>query len=165
MITSSNGNIFCVAGPWCEGNSPITGEFPSQRPVTLSYEVFFDLRMNKRLNKPSRRPWFETPSRSLCRHCNADNIIQKKNIERHTTHTIVSWPNPKQWVIVHNSDLMIIRQSIYILSIITKEMGKLKTHRPTYCIIYIYQRMCLILISHTRQNICDRHFYKFNVVR
>ena len=38
-----------------------------------------------------------------------------KNIERHTVHTIVSWPKPKQWVIVHTSDLMmIIRQSIYI---------------------------------------------------
>ena len=59
-----------------------------------------------------------------------------KNIERHTAHTIVSWPNPKQWVIVHTSDLMmIIRQSIYILPIITKEMGKLKTHSPTYCIL------------------------------
>ena len=39
------------------------------------------------------------------------------NIERHTAHTIVSWPNPKQWVIVHTSDLMmIIRQSKYIFS-------------------------------------------------
>ena len=45
-----------------------------------------------------------------------------KNTERHTAHTIVSWPNPKQWVIVHTSDLMmIIRQSLYILSIITRE--------------------------------------------
>ena len=25
--------------------------------------------------------------------------LQYKNIERHTAHTIVSWPNPKQWVI------------------------------------------------------------------
>ena len=34
---------------------------------------------------------------------------------RHTAHTIVSWPNPKQWVIIHASDLMmIIRQRIYI---------------------------------------------------
>ena len=42
-----------------------------------------------------------------------------KNIERHTAHTIVSWPNPKQWVLVHTSDLMMkIRQRIYILSII-----------------------------------------------
>ena len=30
----------------CEGNSPVTGEFPSQRPVTQSFDVFFDLRMN-----------------------------------------------------------------------------------------------------------------------
>ena len=66
----------------------------------------------------------------------------KKNIERYTAHTIVSWLNPKQWVIVHTSDLMmIIRQSIYILSIITKEMGKLKTHRPTYCIMDNWENM------------------------
>ena len=29
----------------CEGNSPVTGEFPSQRPVTRSFDVFFDLRL------------------------------------------------------------------------------------------------------------------------
>ena len=45
-----------------------------------------------------------------------------KNIERHTADTIVSWPNPKKWVIVHTSDLiMIIRQSIYIFSQSSKE--------------------------------------------
>ena len=33
-----------------EGNSPVTGEFPSQRPVTRSFDVFFDLRLNKRLS-------------------------------------------------------------------------------------------------------------------
>ena len=43
------------------GNSPVTGEFPSQRPVTRSFDIFFDLRLNKRLNKQSRRQWFETP--------------------------------------------------------------------------------------------------------
>ena len=36
-----------------------------------------------------------------------------KNIGRHTAHTIVSWPNPKQWIIVHTSDLiMMIRQIV-----------------------------------------------------
>ena len=35
----------------CEGNSPVTGEFPSQRPVTRSFDVFFKLRLNKRLSK------------------------------------------------------------------------------------------------------------------
>ena len=54
----------------CLGNSPVTGEFPSQRPVTRSVDVFFELRLNRRLSKPSRRRWFETPSRSLWRHCN-----------------------------------------------------------------------------------------------
>ena len=55
----------------CEGNSSVTGEFPSQRPVTRSFDVFFDLLLNKRLSKQSKPMWFETPSRSLWRHCNA----------------------------------------------------------------------------------------------
>ena len=35
------------------GNSPVPGEFPTQRPVTRSFGVFFDLRLNKRLSKQS----------------------------------------------------------------------------------------------------------------
>ena len=31
----------------CAGNSPVPGEFPAQRPVTRSFDVFFDLRLNK----------------------------------------------------------------------------------------------------------------------
>ena len=54
----------------CAGNSPVTGEFPAQRPVTRSFDVFFDPRLNKRLSKQSWGWWFETPSRSLWRHCN-----------------------------------------------------------------------------------------------
>ena len=71
-----------------------------------------------------------------------------RNIDRHTAHIIVSWPNPKQWVIVHTSDLiMIIRQSMYILSIITKEMGELKTHSPTYCMMDNWENM--LNLTHT----------------
>ena len=54
----------------CVGNSPVTGEFPSQRPVTRSFGLFFDVRLKKRLSKQPRRWWFEMPSRSLWRHCN-----------------------------------------------------------------------------------------------
>ena len=53
----------------CAGNSPVTGEFPSQRPVTQSFDVSFGLRLNKRLSKQSWGWWFETPSCSLWRHC------------------------------------------------------------------------------------------------
>ena len=55
----------------CAGNSPVTGEFPSQRPMTRSSDVLFDLRLNKRPSKQSRGWWFETPSSSLWRHRNA----------------------------------------------------------------------------------------------
>ena len=55
----------------CAGNSPVPGEFPSQKPVTRSFDVFFDLRLNKRLSKQSWGWWFETLSWSLWRHCNA----------------------------------------------------------------------------------------------
>ena len=54
----------------CEGNSPVTCEFPLQRPVTWSFDLFFDLRLNKRLSKPSRRRCFGAPSHTLWRHCN-----------------------------------------------------------------------------------------------
>ena len=53
----------------CVGNSPLTSEFSTQRPVTLSFDVFFDLRLIKRLSKQSGCWWFETPSRQLWRHC------------------------------------------------------------------------------------------------
>ena len=75
MMTSSNGNIFRVTGTLC-GEFTGPGEFPAQRPVTRSFDVFFDLRPNKRLSKQSWGWWFETPSRSLCRHCN-DSIGSK----------------------------------------------------------------------------------------
>ena len=74
MMTSSNWKNFRVlVGGW---DSPVTGEFPSQRPVTRGVDAFFDLRLNKRLSKPSGRWWFETPSRSLWRHC--DEIMRHR---------------------------------------------------------------------------------------
>ena len=41
MMMSSNGNIFHVTD-LCDGNPPVTGGFPSQRPVMQSFDVFFD---------------------------------------------------------------------------------------------------------------------------
>ena len=54
----------------CAGNSPVSSEFPAQRPVTRSFDIFFDLRLNKRLSKQSWDWWFETLSCPLWRHCN-----------------------------------------------------------------------------------------------
>ena len=68
-MTSSNRSIFRVTGPLC-GEFIGPGEFPAQRPVTRSFDVFFHLRLNKRLSKQPRGWWFETPSWSLWRHRN-----------------------------------------------------------------------------------------------
>ena len=63
MMTSSNGSIFRVTGHLC-------GEFigprwiPTQRPVTRSFDVFFDLRLNKRLSIQSWGWWFDSDSDS-----------------------------------------------------------------------------------------------------
>ena len=59
-MTSSNGTIFRVTGPLC-GQFTGSGEFPAQRPVTRSFDVFFDLRLNKRLSKQ--------PHKTSCINC------------------------------------------------------------------------------------------------
>ena len=55
---------------FCAGNSLVPGEFPAQRPVTRSFDVFFDLRPNKQLSKQWWGWWFETSSCPLWRHRN-----------------------------------------------------------------------------------------------
>ena len=75
MMTSSNGNIFRVTGPMC-GEFTDPGEFPTQRPVTRSFDVCFDLRLNKQLSKQSWGWWFETPSWSLCRRLYKEDLLK-----------------------------------------------------------------------------------------
>ena len=54
----------------CAGNSPVTGEFPAQRPVTRSLDAFLDLRLNKSLSKQWWGWLLETLSRPLWRRGN-----------------------------------------------------------------------------------------------
>ena len=65
---------------FCAGNSPVTGEFPAQRPVTRSFDTFFDLCLNKRLSKQSWGWWSETPSSSLWRHYNATGLFRESKV-------------------------------------------------------------------------------------
>ena len=55
---------------FCARNSPVTGEFPAQRPMTRSFDVSLDLRLNQQMSKQWIRWWLETPLRSLWHHCN-----------------------------------------------------------------------------------------------
>ena len=68
--------IFSALLAICAGNSPVPGEFPTQRPVTRSFDVYFDLCPNKRLSTQSWGWWFETQSRPLWRHRNVDTCFK-----------------------------------------------------------------------------------------
>ena len=67
MMTPSNGNIFHVTSHVC-------GEFTGHRWIAhtkasdVEFDVFFDLRLNKRFSKQRWNWWFETPSRPFWRH-------------------------------------------------------------------------------------------------
>ena len=85
----------------CAGNSPVPGEFPAQRPVTRSFDVFFDLRLNKRLGIQSWGWWFETLSRPSWRHCNVrsgDCWWRRKCIRRRHNCNVSTWKS-KRWVV------------------------------------------------------------------
>ena len=75
--------IFSASLAICAGNSPVNGEFPAQRPVTRRFDVFFHLRLNKRLSEQSRGWWFETPSHPLWRHSNGNAMGYHRGYELH----------------------------------------------------------------------------------
>ena len=73
------------------GNSPVTGEFHAQRPVTRLFDVIFDLRPNKRLSKQLWGWWFETPSRPLWCHSNV--VFWMKWLSEQSRHDVVGSTN------------------------------------------------------------------------
>ena len=99
---------------FCAGNSPVTGEFPSQRSVTRSFDVFFNLCPNKRLGQQSRGWWFETPSCPLWDHCNGNG--------RHAGCFISTEGHPFHdlWILLLPIKQTIARFKWYILSIPVK---------------------------------------------
>ena len=80
----------------------VWGIHHGQRPVTWSFDVFFNLRLNKCLSKDSRRRGFETLSRSLWRHSN-DTSMTQQNMEMFpTSHDdVMKWKHfPRYWPFV-----------------------------------------------------------------
>ena len=91
----------------CAGNSPVTGEFHTQRPVTRRFDIFSFLRLNKRLNKQRWGWWFETPSSPLWRHGNDQWIYSTtENTRKSTTNTSVKLYVHSQWADKHSYPLV-----------------------------------------------------------
>ena len=106
-MTSSNGNIFRVTGHSCVEFISHPGELPTQRPMSRSVDVFFDLRPNKRSSKQSWGWWFETPSRPLWRHC--DEIPSKYPINiNHRLSYVYDW-------LAENKISLNIKKTVYMI--------------------------------------------------
>ena len=95
----------------CDDNPPVTGWFHWQMANRTEFYVLFDVNLNKRLNKHSRRRWFETPGCSLWRYCNSiakDDLLhvrptdyiasylQNMSFEPHLYHNTLS-SNIPEW--------------------------------------------------------------------
>ena len=61
FMMTSHMETFSALLVLCDGKPPVIGGFPSQRPVTRSFDVGFDVRLVKRFDKQWNCWWFETP--------------------------------------------------------------------------------------------------------
>ena len=166
---SLHGKCCTAAPPWwrhqietfsallaiCAGNSPVPVEFPAQRPVTRSFDVFFDLRLNKRLSKQSWGWWFEALSRPLWRHrnahckiicdCDASKIVEnwsnvlpanKKHYQINASHNPI-----KLGLYIYDTEIQIsitkFIQNVYL--------GNLQRHICIYIHIYLINFTAMIL--------------------
>ena len=104
MMTSSNGNISALLA-LCEGNSPVTGEFPAQRPVTRSFDVFFDLRLSEKCEAGDlRRHRAHYDVTLMLLHCNRNVIILTKLSSQAATEVVKMTTFPFQCIeISHES--------------------------------------------------------------
>ena len=116
---------FSVLLAHCMGNSPVTGKFPTKKPVTRSFDVSFDVCLYKRLSKQSRGWWFEAPSRPLWHFHNgittwdvlhgrekvewSDCIMNENNT---TTYRAVWWHGSSLADLCHNGSQSIKRDSL-----------------------------------------------------
>ena len=166
----------------CAGISPVTGEFPAQRPVTRSFDIFFHLRLNKRLNKQSWGWWFETPLPALWLHCNATTHWYKWQyfiIDAHHD-AVIKWKHlPLYWPFVrwiHRSPVNTSHKDQWrgalMFSLIcswingwvnNREAGDLKRHCPHCEVIGMQQRIdtkgSISLLTPTKHNIYSSTIY------
>ena len=118
-MTSSN-RTFSELLDLCAGNSSVTGEFPSQGPLTRSFDVFFYLCLNERFSKPSWGWWLETSRGSLCRHCN----------EREYKHVCEKW----KYTLFESMKRLILRWKHYLLYLLNEhKLLAIKTNFQPSC--------------------------------
>ena len=131
----------------CAGNSPVPGEFPTQRPVARSFDVYFDLRPDKRLSKQSWGWWFETLSHSLWRH---RNVIVVNYLEHFTVIGVISSTAGQDTPV--NQILEYTQKQL--VPFIYRECTAIRKINP---IVYKCICMCVLWLSSTTGH-CDLNF-------
>ena len=131
----------------------VTGEFTTQRSVTRSFDVLFDVRQNKR----SRYRWFESPSRSW-RHCYDKEIAVSLQYTPHSSPSPTSYGVP---ILITLDN----KPGNYVLPCTRKTCMKISWHRNAFRItgplwweswhwwifilIAVEQTLVLVVISDT----------------
>ena len=157
----------------CAGNSPAPGEFPTQRPVTPSFDLFFDLRPNKRLSKQSWGCWFETPSCPFWCHCNGNKIVASLQVtfkmqflvRKNTIGKIIFWCSCVCHIIIAEvSILMALSHLANQHQLIIREVCFAgNAHQPSICTKYIllsYFSVTVSWISDTRAPYTNRDLFE-----
>ena len=99
------------------GNSPVPGELPAQRPVTRSFHVFFDLRLNKSLSKQSWGWWL----RRYCAHY--DVIVMQ--LEK----SITISPLLQMWQVCHEDNALWYFLFCFRYCIVSNVLRKITCYR------------------------------------
>ena len=121
----------------CAGNSPGTGEFPTQRLVTQSFDVFFDLRLNKLLSKQSWGWWFETLPCPLWRHSNGACLCH------YVESTVEGWVFNAKGCIIELKQIILLNSKpkhLHFTEPIKISMSHRSSHLmpKTWCLKWIY---------------------------
>ena len=139
-----------------------------QRPVTQSFGVSFDLRLNKRLSKQSRRLWFETPSRLLWRHCNR-NIVPLSHERISRTHhkwkklwNSCSYDEPNVIIIISRGICTFVHFIEEIINIVVNHYSKINQYQPSCCCLYVCVCACVCVFIHLKRTIdtFQRYFWR-----
>ena len=108
---------------------------PAQRPVTRSFNVFFDLRLNKRLSKQSWGWWFETLPCPLWRQCNVMQVTVNPylmkcpdfhQLKTHTYAVIPSYPGycrEGHWISMGSPEILWVTWQAHYNDVITSAMA------------------------------------------
>ena len=132
--------IFSALHALCEGNSPVTGESPSQRPVTRSFDIFFGLCLNKRLSKQSWGWWIETPSCPLWRHCNGVLFYQLSQAQTIVIFSCQIWWFLKIYSVLIKSVVFFEQiKPIHLAGCFMLPQQHKAHHSPMYIMEYIVQ--------------------------